>query len=240
MSKVVYSEGMTLRILLISVLAAALFSTVAQAQSKSVNPGINAAYLKEDLIVEEWIERLEREGREVFDNRDVIVDRLGLKPGMDVVDVGTGTGAHLPFLAKHISPQGKVYAVDIVAKFLNHIDKQIDQNDWKNVETVLCTERSVMLLAKSVDLAFICNVYHHFEYPMDSLASIHQALRQNGRLVLIDFKRIPGVSSDWILGHMRAGQEVFETEITEAGFVKSEEITDLLTENYFAIFEKSD
>ena len=73
--------------------AAAQISTIAQAQSESVNPGINASYLKEDLIVEEWIERLEREGREVFDNRDVIVDRLGLKPGMDVVDVRAGKGS---------------------------------------------------------------------------------------------------------------------------------------------------
>ena len=58
--------------------------------------------------------------------------------------------------------------------------------------------------------------------------------------MLIDFKRLPGVSSDWILGHMRAGQEVFEREIQDAGFQKTEEITELLSDNYFVIFTKTD
>jgi predicted methyltransferase len=83
-------------------------------------------------------------------------------------------------------------------------------------------------------------VYHHFEYPYDSVASIHKALRSGGRIVLIDFKRIPGESSDWILNHMRAGQEVFEEEIIKSGFKKSSEVNDLLKENYMVIFEKVD
>jgi ubiquinone/menaquinone biosynthesis C-methylase UbiE len=209
-------------------------------QKKSVNPGINASYLKKDLVVKEWIERLEAEGREVFDNREAIVKRLRLKPGMDVADIGSGTGAHVPFMAEAVEKCGKVYAVDIVPKFLDHIDQQIKQNHWKNVETVLCTERSVKLPTNSVDLAFICNVYHHFEYPDDSLASIHKAVRSGGRLVLIDFKRIPGESSEWILGHMRAGQEVFETEIINAGFEKSKQVDDLLKDNYMVVFNKVD
>jgi ubiquinone/menaquinone biosynthesis C-methylase UbiE len=217
-----------------------IFSTLSFAQNKSVNPGINASYLKEDLVVKEWIERLEAEGREVFHNRDAIVARLELKLGMTIADIGSGTGAHLPLMAKAVSKNGKVYAVDIVPQFLDHIDRQIEQNGWSTVETVLCTERSVELPANSVDLAFICNVYHHFEYPYDSVASIHKALRSGGRIVLIDFKRIPGESSDWILNHMRAGQEVFEEEIIKSGFKKSSEVNDLLKENYMVIFEKVD
>ncbi len=210
------------------------------AQKESVNPGINTSYLKENLVVEEWIERLEAEGREVFDNREAIVARLNLKPGMRVADIGSGTGTHLPFLATAVGKKGKVYAVDIVPKFLEHLDNQIEKNEWNNVETVLCTERSAELPKKSIDMAFICNVYHHFEYPIDSLASIHEALKTKGRLVLIDFKRIEGVSSEWIMGHMRAGQAVFEKEIQAAGFRKVEEEKQLLSDNYMVFFEKID
>ena len=181
---------------------------------------------------------VEAEGREVFDNREAIVNALGLKPGMSMVDVGTGTGAHLPYLSAKVQSSGTVYAVDIVPEFLEHIDKQIEANGWKNIETVQCTERSIEVPDNSVDLALICNVYHHFEYPSDSLASIHKALRKGGRIALIDFKRIPGVSTDWILSHMRAGQEVFENEIKEAGFKKTGEVDYFLTDNYMVIFEK--
>ena len=70
------------------------------------------------------------------------------------------------------------------------------------------------------------------------MASLHRALKPGGRVVLIDFHRIPGTSSDWVLGHVRAGQDVFEAEITQAGFRKVREETDLLQENYFVVFEK--
>ncbi|MDB4474283.1 methyltransferase domain-containing protein [Opitutaceae bacterium] len=209
------------------------------AQEKSVNPGINDSYLSEDMVVASWVERLEREGREVADNRDAIVARIGIKPGMEIADIGTGTGLFLPALSAAVGDKGNIYAVDIIEKFLAHVDTHIGRRGWTNVETVLCTERSAELAPNSVDLAFICNVYHHFEYPKDTLASLHKALRKGGRIVLVDFKRIPGESADWILNHMRAGQEVFETEITQAGFTKTEEITDLLDDNYFVIFEKS-
>jgi SAM-dependent methyltransferase len=106
-----------------------------------------------------------------------------------------------------------------------------------NVATVLCTERSVALPPGSIDLAFLCDVYHHFEYPMESLASIHRALRPRGELFLIDFKRIPGVSSDWILDHVRAGQEEVTAEIESAGFRQAEEL-DFLEDNYLLRFRK--
>ncbi|MCF3652263.1 class I SAM-dependent methyltransferase [Synoicihabitans lomoniglobus] len=225
---------------ILTAVASTFAALVGHAQNESVNPGINASYLREGLIVNEWIERLEAEGREVFAHRAAIVARLDLRPGMDVVDVGTGTGAFLPLLSARVGPEGRVYAVDIVEKFLDHVNDQIQRHAWTNIETVLCTDRSVELPAASVDLAFICNVYHHFEYPMDSLASLHRALRPGGRIVLVDFKRIPGESSDWILSHMRAGQEVFEAEITAAGFHRVDAVHDLLSDNYMVVFAKSE
>lgn len=217
----------------------AIVASGVAAQDSSVNPGINASYLSEDMVVANWVERLEREGREVADNRDEIVAKIGIKPGMKIADIGTGTGLFLPTLQEAVGSKGKVYAVDIIEKFLAHVDTHIERRGWKNVETVLCTERSAELAPNSIDLAFICNVYHHFEYPMDTLASLHAALNSGGRIVLVDFKRIPGTSADWILNHMRAGQEVFEDEIKTAGFTKTREITDLLNDNYFVIFEKT-
>lgn len=208
------------------------------AQETSVNPGINAPYLKDGLVVAEWVERLEGEGREVADSRDEIVARARIAPGSRIADIGTGTGLFLPALAAAAGDAGKVYAVDIVQKFLDHVDRQSRQRGWTNVETVRCSERSVGLPTASIDVAFIVNVYHHFEYPADSLASLHRALTPGGRVILVDFKRIPGESKDWILDHMRAGQEVFEAEITASGFRKSTEINDLLTSNYMVIFEK--
>lgn len=208
------------------------------AQDESVKPGINEKFLDPDLKVEEWTEKFEVESREVYDFRSEIVAKIDLKPGMEMADIGAGTGLFTKPFSEAVGPEGKVYAVDIAKNFLTHIRARMEREKAGNVETVLCTERSVELPEDSIDLAFLCDTYHHFEYPQASLASIHKALRPDGELVLIDFKRIPGESSEWIMGHVRAGQEVFESEIEKAGFEKISEVEGLLTENYFVRFRK--
>ena len=210
------------------------------AQEKSVNPGINESYLDPNLSAIKWVERFEREGREVYDNRHAIVDAIGISEGMNVADIGTGTGLFVPLLLEKAGDQGHLFAVDIVPDFLARVREQAAKNGWKNLTPVLCSERSVDLPPNSIDVAFICDVYHHFEYPFESLASLHKALRSNGQLILVDFERIPGESDDWILNHMRAGQETFEAEIEKSGFAKVEEIGGLLKDNYMVRFVKKD
>lgn len=157
---------------------------------------------------------------------------------MSVADIGAGTGLFtLPF-AEAVGPEGKVYAVDIAKGFLEHIKERAEKAHASNVTTILCTDKSVELPAASVDLAFICDVYHHFEYPRSTLASLFQAVKPGGQVVLVDFKRIPGVSSDFVMGHVRAGQEVFESEMAAAGFKKIGEVAGLLKENYFVRFTR--
>lgn len=203
----------------------------------SVKPGINAEYLKPNLNVSNWVERFEKEGREIYDQREKIMAAAKIRTGSVVADIGSGTGLFTPMLSAATGSKGKVYAVDIVPGFLRLIEERSVQAGLKNVQTILCTERSVELPPNSIDSAFICDVYHHFEYPQQSLASLHRALRRNGEVFLIDFKRIPGVSSDWILNHVRAGQEVVTAELEAAGFRKVEELN-LLKDNYALRFRK--
>jgi ubiquinone/menaquinone biosynthesis C-methylase UbiE len=206
------------------------------AQQKSVNPGINKTF--ETPVVSEFVERFEREGRDAFDHREEIVAALGLKPGMAVADVGAGTGLFTRMFSRAIGPSGKVYAVDISEEFVEHVEKTARQQNVKNIVGVVCTPDSVALPPASIDLAFICDTYHHFEYPHKTMRSIHKALRPKGQVVLIDFHRIEGVSSEWTLNHVRAGQDVFVKEITDAGFKQVEEKKGLLKESYFLRFVK--
>lgn len=206
-------------------------------EERSVRPGVNAEYLKPEVDVSQWIERFEREGREIFDRRHEILAAAKIRRGAVVADIGSGTGLFTLLFAQAVGRDGKVFAVDIVRQFLEHVQKRVAEARITNVRTNLCTERSVELPPNSIDVAFICDVYHHFEYPKSSLASIHRALRRNGEIVLVEFRRIPGKSSDWILNHVRAGQEVFTSEIEAAGF-KMVEATDLLKDNYILRFRK--
>ena len=202
-----------------------------------MNPGINKSFLAPDLKVGAFVERFEREGREVYDHREAIVAKAALGKGKTVADIGAGTGLFTPYLSAAVGPKGTVIAVDIVPKFLSHIENRARELKLKNISTVLCTAKSSRLKPGSVDLVFICDTYHHFEYPQSTLQSIHKALRPGGEIYLIEFKRIKGESSDWIMNHVRAGEEVFAKEIENAGFEKIGRV-DLLKDNYILRFRK--
>ena len=206
------------------------------AQQKSVNPGINKTF--EAPVVSEFVERFEKEGRDAFDHRHEIVAAMGLKPGMAVADIGAGTGLFTRLFSNAVGPSGRVYAVDISDEFVAHIEKSAREQKVKNIVGVVCKPDSVALPPASIDLAFICDTYHHFEYPHKTMRSLHKALRPQGQVVLIDFHRIEGKSSEWTLNHVRAGQEVFAKEIADAGFKQVEEKKGLLKESYFLRFAK--
>ena len=78
-----------------------------------------------------------------------------------------------------------------------------------------------------------------FEQPQATMKSVFDALRPGGRLVMLDFERIPGVTRPWLLEHVRAGKEVFRKEIEEVGFAFVREIeVPGIEENYVLEFAK--
>ena len=208
-------------------------------QEQSVKPGVNDRFLDPSLDVSEWLGRFEIESREVYAARERVLGACSVKPGLTVADIGAGTGFYSRLFSSAVGEQGWVYAVDISPKFLAHINLKSQQKKVRNLTSVLCSDRSVMLPANSIDVAFVCDTYHHFEYPQSTLASIRRALKPGGTLVVIDFERIPGESREFILGHVRAGKEVFQREIAEAGFRFVEEVEiPMFKENYFLRFRK--
>jgi len=214
-----------------------LATTALYAQDQSVAPGINKPFQKPDVA--EFQGKFEKEGREAFDHRDKIVAACQIRAGMAVADVGAGTGLFTRLFAPLVGDKGRVFAVDISQEFVDHIELAARKDNLKNIEGVVCKPDSVGLPASSVDLVFICDTYHHFEFPHKTMQSIHKGLKPGGRVVLIDYQRIAGKSTDWVMSHVRAGQEVVEKEVTECGFKRVGEVKDLLKENYLVVFEKA-
>ena len=206
----------------------------------SVKPGINKGFKDPDLDVDKMVERFELESREVYVARQEVVTACAIEPGSSVADVGSGTGLFTRLFSKSVGSDGWVYAVDIAPRLVEHVVSQAASQGLENITGVVCAEDGIGLPPNSVDLVFICDTYHHFEFPKSTLASIRRALRPGGRLILIDFERIEGKTRQWLLDHVRAGKETFRAEIQDAGFSLSEEKTlDGFEENYFLVFRKN-
>lgn len=209
------------------------------APKAKADPKINEPFQKPN--VREYIKKFESDDRDIYAQRHQIVAALDLTPGLAVADIGAGTGLFTRLFAEKVGPTGKVYAIDIAPQFLEHIAADAKKRRQAQVVTVLGNQDSPNLPRESVDLAFLSDVYHHLEKPEKMLASIRQALRPGGRLVMIEFDRVEGRSTAFVLKHVRASQAVFRKEIEAAGFTMIPTPNPpRLTEKFFLRFQKSE
>lgn len=203
-------------------------------------PGaINREFLRADLDPDEWLGKFEVESREVFVARREILAAVGLEGGDRIADVGCGTGLFVGPFSAAVGPTGRVYAVDISPRLVEFVAKRIRDEGLANVATILSTETSTKLPQGSVTHAFVCDTYHHFERFPEMLASLRDALRPGGELVVVDFDRIPGVSREWLLTHVRADRETVRREIEAAGFEFVDDVpVAAFKENYLLRFRR--
>jgi ubiquinone/menaquinone biosynthesis C-methylase UbiE len=221
------------RLLALLASLAVLWPAPAAAQH-GAKPGINAPFLG-DTDVEGWKRGFESEDREVYRMRKEILAATGVKPGMAVADVGAGTGLFTMLFARAVRPGGRVVAVDISPAFIEYIRERAKAEGLDNVSTVLTKGTETELAEASVDLVYTCDTYHHFEHPEQTLQSIKRALKPGGRLVVIDFEKIPGQTHQQRIDHTRADKKTAIREIEAAGFRLVEE-KKLMQENWFAVF----
>lgn len=162
-----------------------------------------------------------------------LVTMLKLKPGDHVADIGSGTGALLPFLSQAVGANGRVYAEDIFPDYLDRIRSKVVTEKLGNVTPVLGTETSPLLPRGQLTLAVTVDAYHHFEHRKDMLAGMRESLAPSGRLVIVDFYKSEGPSP----GHIRLESDEVIREVEQNGF-KLESNTKLSQRQYALVFTR--
>ncbi len=138
--------------------------------------------------VTEYLDRLDRPERDQDQKPSQVIEALRLKPGMSVADLGSGSGYFTRRFVDAVTDQGTVYAIDVEAKALQHIEQRLQRlNRPYHVELILAPSDNPMLPPSSVDLIFICNTYHHLENHRTYLRHLRSALKPGGRVAIIDF-----------------------------------------------------
>lgn len=155
---------------------------------------------------------LERGSRERDERTDLLVERLPLHEDDVVADIGAGTG-YIAFQVARRVPEGKVLAVDIQPEMLAILEARSVRERVDNVEAVRGSTRDPRLPKGGVDLAYIVDAYHEFEYPREMGEAIVAALRPGGRLVLVEYrgedpavpiKRLHKMTERQVIAEMRA------------------------------------
>lgn len=145
-----------------------------------------------------------------------LVAALGIKPGMTVIDLGSGPGYMLPHLSKAVGPQGKVIAQDVFADFLK--ESQSRNAALKNVTYVLGSAKESKLGANVADLILVLDVYHHLDYPAQTLAELRRSLKPGGRLAIVEYHKNDVAMNGFAKEHVRLGETEAIAEIESNGF----------------------
>jgi len=115
-----------------------------------------------------------------------IMDTIGLKPGMVIGDIGAGRGRFTVWFADRVGDKGKVYANDILERSLRHLEQRCERLGFTNVITCLGTVVEPNIPDRILDIAFMINVYHHLEKPVELLKNIVPTLKPDGTLVIVE------------------------------------------------------
>jgi ubiquinone/menaquinone biosynthesis C-methylase UbiE len=170
----------------------------------------------------DWLDRPERE---IEEDPEGALDAIGIPRGAFVADVGAGSGYMTLRLARRVGASGKVYANDIQMEMLQRLRENVRRAGLSNVEAVLGTSTDSRLPAGQMDLILLVDVYHEFSEPRQMLQALRGALKPDGRLVLLEYrKEDPAIP---IREEHKMSVKDVRTELEVEGFVLSQTLESL-------------
>ena len=151
-----------------------------------------------------------------------LADRLEIRPGATIADIGAGRGRDTWVFAEIVGAQGIVYAEEITEENVDKIKDEAASRELAQVRPVLGTSNSLGIPENSVDMAFMHYVYHHLAKPRAMLREIWKSLKPGGYYVVVD--RHKGTLVDWVpreqreKKHFWLAETTFVREAREEGF----------------------
>ena len=127
-----------------------------------------------------------------------IIERSGIKQGMTVLDLGCGSGAFIPFVARVVGEWGKVYAVDIQPAMLQQLKHKLAKagnQDIKNIEPKQASAYDLPFEDGSIDLVYMVTVLQEIPDRSRALREISRVLKPGGILAVTEF--LPDPDYPW-------------------------------------------
>ncbi len=160
---------------------------------------------------------------------DQVMDAIGIERGMVGAEIGAGRGRYVVQLAVRVGEAGKVYAEDIDAAALSHLEQRCARWGLDNVETIIGEVTDPKLPEAELDFIFIISSYHHFDDPVALLRNARAALKTDGVLAIGEW--LPSDEND----RRYNSPEEMEAEMAAAGY-QLERIETFLEANNLYIY----
>jgi ubiquinone/menaquinone biosynthesis C-methylase UbiE len=118
-----------------------------------------------------------------------VVAMLGLKAGMQVADIGAGTGFFAIPIASRILPGGRVSAVDVEPEMLEKLRAKLAQSGAPdNIDLMEGESASTGLPDHTYDTVLLANVWHEIDDRPAALGEAGRILRPGGKIAILDWR----------------------------------------------------
>jgi ubiquinone/menaquinone biosynthesis C-methylase UbiE len=167
--------------------------------------------------IEKWSKVFEDPKRAAWQKPEEVIEKLVLKSGDIVADIGAGTGYFTRLFAQAVGPDGRALGLEIEQSMVNYMIEDARKLGLDNYEARHIGTDNPELGSKSVDVIFLCNTYHHIDNRVEYFRKVSTSLKSGGRVVVIDFykKELPeGPPPDH-----KISQQLVSSEFEEAGYV---------------------
>lgn len=127
--------------------------------------------------------------RREWQNPEKILMEAGVKAGDALIDLACGFGFFAIPAAKMIGSKGAVCGVDIDSEALEELRAQSARAGLSNLHVKLAAAEDVSLCKQCADIVFIGIALHDFKDPLKVLQNAKRALKTDGRLINLDWKK---------------------------------------------------
>lgn len=131
----------------------------------------------------------DEETRDKRNEAETVMDMAEIEPGMTVADIGAGNGYYTIRLARRVGDSGRVLAQDVIAETRDRLAERVTRESLDNVSVRLGEFADPRLPDDSFDRIFMVHMYHEIESPYEFLWNMRPALREGGRVIVVDADR---------------------------------------------------
>ncbi|QLC26599.1 class I SAM-dependent methyltransferase [Parasphingopyxis algicola] len=131
----------------------------------------------------------DEESRDRVNEAETVMDMADIEAGMTVADIGAGNGYYTIRLAPRVGDSGRVLAQDVIPETRDRLAERVTRERLDNVSVRLGEFADPMLPPDSFDRIFMVHMYHEIESPYEFLWNMRPALREGGRVVVVDADR---------------------------------------------------
>ncbi len=176
---------------MLTAMAGAVYLAVALVAAPVPTPAATVRFPLPDRPVAPIISpiRADEPSRDRHREAERVMDRLSIRPGVRVADIGAGSGYYTARLARRLGPGATNYAEDIKADYVKQLVARLRRDGIEGVIVVLGDPNHPRLPPNAIDVAILAHMYHEIENPFEFLYHLQPALAPGARVGIVDAER---------------------------------------------------